>query len=119
MKKILICEDEPDAVKSISTYLKKRDYDVATALDGQEALDMWKTFEPDVILLDIRMPKINGIEVAQEIRKSNRPVKIIFVTSFQSQDIHREAALYDIVDYIIKPAAMDDIMKAVNAALSS
>ncbi len=117
MKRILICEDEPDAVESISAFLKRKHYDVAIALDGQEALRLAETFQPHLVLLDIRMPKLNGLEVVQEIRKFNTSAKIIFVTAFQSPGLSTEAALYDIVDYIIKPATMDDILKAVHTAL--
>jgi len=117
MKKILLCEDDPDIQASLKNILEKHGYETHTAPDGQEAIAMAIKVNPDVILLDIRMPKLDGLEVAGEIRKHSTQAKIIFVTAFQSPELIKEAAKYDIFDYIIKPASPEKILKTIEDAL--
>jgi YesN/AraC family two-component response regulator len=115
--KILICEDEKDAQQSMSHILSRRNYEVFTANDGQESIEQAGKIKPDVVMLDIRMPKIDGIEVAKEIRKFDKETKIIFVTGFQSPELLKEASKYDIVNYLVKPASSEDIVKFIELAL--
>jgi two-component system response regulator VicR len=119
MKRILICEDEKDTQESIKNILMKRNYEVYTAQDGQDSINKTKELKPNLILLDIRMPKIDGIEVANEVRKFDNNVKIIFITAFQSPQIAKETSKYNISDYLAKPVAPKDILKAVEDALST
>jgi CheY-like chemotaxis protein len=119
MKKILVCEDDPDIQKSLKNILKKNDYDVYAAQDGKEAIDLAKKISPDAILLDIRMPKVDGLEVAREIRKCNTQTKIIFITAFQSPELFREAAQYNIFEYLVKPVSPEDILKTIRDAVNS
>ena len=119
MKKILLCEDDPDIQASLKNILEKHGYETHTAPDGQEAIAMAIKVNPDLILLDIRMPKLDGLEVAGEIRKYNTQAKIIFITAFQSPELTKEAAKYDIFDYIVKPASAEDILTIVKKALSA
>ena len=117
MVKILICEDELDTQEAIKNILSKRNYEVLIAVDGKEAIEKAKELKPDLMLVDIRMPQIDGIEVAKEIRKFDSNVKIVFITAFQSPEIQKEASKYNISDYIVKPASSEDILKAVRGAL--
>jgi two-component system response regulator VicR len=119
MKKILICEDEADAVTYLNDKLKKDDYEVHTAVDGKEAIEKAKEVKPDLILLDIRMPKLDGLEVAKQIRKSDTHTKIIFITAFASPQLKQEAIKYNISDYIVKPTSNEEIVKAVESALKT
>jgi CheY-like chemotaxis protein len=117
MKKILICEDEQDAQTSLKNLLTKRSYEVLAVNNGQDAAEQARTFQPDLILLDIRMPKIDGIEVAGMIREFDKKVKIIFVSAFNSEQMKKEASHYDISGYITKPASSDNIIQTIEAAL--
>jgi DNA-binding response OmpR family regulator len=117
MRKILICEDEQDAQDSLKNLLVKRSYDVLGVNNGQDAIEQAKAFQPDLILLDIRMPKIDGIDVARSIRDIDKKVRIIFVTAFDSQEIKKEASHFDISGYITKPASTDSIIKTIETAL--
>jgi two-component system response regulator VicR len=117
MRRILICEDERDTQESLKRLLQRKDYEVFGVYDGKDAIDKAKELYPDLILLDIRMPKIDGLEVAREIRKTNKTAKIIIVTAFASPQIEQEASRYDISDYIVKPAAPEDIVRVVEQAL--
>jgi DNA-binding response OmpR family regulator len=115
--KILICEDESDSQKALKDLLVKRSYEVFTASDGKESIEKAKGLNPDLMLLDIRMPKIDGIEVAREIRKFDSGVKIIFITAFESPELCRESMQYDISDYIVKPTSPEAILESVREAL--
>lgn len=119
MKKILICEDESDVQESMANILIKRKYAVYAAKDGEEAINQARKIDPALILLDIRMPKFDGLEVAKQIREFNLKTKIIFITAFQSPELTKEAAKYDILDYIVKPTTSQEILNVVNAALLS
>ena len=116
--KILVCEDEYGSHKAISDILNKKGYEVYGAVDGQDAIEKAKEIGPDLILMDIRMPKIDGLEAAREIRRNDAGVKIIFLTAFKSPELSLEANKYDISDYIIKPASPELILESVSRALS-
>lgn len=117
MKRILVCEDEADAKDSLVNMLRRRNYDAAGAEDGEEALKKAKEWKPDLIILDIRMPKLDGLDVTRELRKADRNVRIIFITAFHSPQIQQEARKYDISEYIVKPVMPEDILAAVRKAL--
>jgi YesN/AraC family two-component response regulator len=116
-KKILICEDEKDSRDSLKNILVRRNFEIYTASNGEESILRAKEVKPDLILLDIRMPKINGLEVAKQIRNWDIKSKIIVITSFQSPELYKEAVKYNIIDYIVKPMDTNDLLKVINAAL--
>ena len=80
MNKILIIDDDARLVKNVETYLADFDYHIEGALNGMEGLEKVKTFQPDLIILDLMMPKMDGLEVCREIRKENQ-VPIIMLTA--------------------------------------
>jgi len=116
-QKILVCEDECDSREAIKNILTKRNYEVYTAKDGKESIEKAREIKPHLLILDIRMPKIDGIEVVKEIRRFDTKVKIIFLTAFQSPQLSKEAAKYNIYDYIVKPPSPHYLIKAVGDAL--
>lgn len=117
MKRILICEDEKVSQESLKNLLVKRNYEVFGADNGQEAITKAKELNPDLIMLDIRMPKIDGIEVAREVRQFAKNTKIIFITAFASPELQKEALKYNISNYFIKPVTFDAILQSVEEAL--
>lgn len=116
-KRILICEDEKETRELLRDILKRYSDEIHLVADGKEAVDKVKQIKPDLILLDIRMPKLDGIEAAKRIRKFDTKAKIIFVTGFNSRELTREAAKYDIFDYIIKSDSTQSILQAISKAL--
>ena len=119
MKKILICEDEYDASESMRNVLTKNNYEAFTAVDGLDAIKKTKEIKPDLILLDIRMPNLDGIDVARQIREFDTNVKIVFISGFQSNELFKEASKYNISNYIVKPTSTTDILKAVQVVFSA
>ena len=118
MKKILICEDEEDMQLILTTALTQRNFEVHSAKDGAQAKKKSKRLKPDLILMDIRMPKLDGIEVAKEIRKFDNKVKIIFMTAFESPQIKNEASKYNITAYLNKTIPLEENIKSIEEALS-
>jgi DNA-binding response OmpR family regulator len=118
MKKILICEDEQDIREALLKILSRSEYEVQTCENGKEAIDKTREFKPNAILLDVRMPKIDGLEAAREIRRFDKQVKIIFVTAFASEEIRKEASQYNIADYLVKPIPPEIIIQKIEQHLS-
>lgn len=116
MLTILIADDNKQIASILEEYSKKEDFTPSIARDGQEALNLFKTIHPDIILLDVMMPQIDGFEVCREIRKTSN-VPIIMITA-RGEDFEKIMGL-DIGadDYIVKPFSPGEVMARVRAAM--
>ncbi|MBI3085635.1 MAG: response regulator [candidate division NC10 bacterium] len=103
MARVLVVDDEPDAVELLQEFLTAKGYDVLTASDGEEALRQVKEHRPHLILLDVRMPKLNGMEVLKRVREIDHEVGVIMVTAVNEEETGREALKLGAFDYITKP----------------
>ena len=103
MPRVLVVDDEPDAVELLQEFLTAKGYEVIAASDGEEALRKVKEDRPHLILLDIRMPKMNGIEVLRRVREIDREVGVIMVTAVNEEETGRQALQMGAFDYITKP----------------
>jgi len=103
MPRVLVVDDEPDAVELLQEFLTAKGYEVCTAGDGEEALRQVKEQRPHLILLDVRMPKMNGLEVLKRVREIDREVGIIMVTAVNEEETGREALKLGAFEYITKP----------------
>jgi YesN/AraC family two-component response regulator len=114
---ILIVDDEKDILEGTRSFLSYRyECNIETADNGEEAIEKVKTFKPDVILLDIKMPGISGIEVISVIKKINPASKIIVISAWKSAEVVNQAIAKGAVDYMGKPlslAALSDKMQSV------
>lgn len=115
--KILIVDDEPDVCEVISNFLGKRGYDVITANDGQEALSKLSTEKPDLILLDIRMPEMDGMECLRRIKELDKEVPVIMVTCVTNIDIARKSMELGATDYLTKPLGYSALETAISMHL--
>jgi CheY-like chemotaxis protein len=120
-EKILVVDDEPAVIMIISKYLEHKDYDVIAATNGEEALVKALIEKPDLVLLDSRMPVMDGWEMLKRIRKhpglNNLPV--IMVTALcEAKDVTIASTL-GIEDYITKPFDPTDLVEKVDQALKS
>lgn len=115
-KLILICDDEEGVRESLSLILGN-DYKLAFATNGNEALNFLKKHNADLVIMDIKMPQKNGLDVVKELHQHKPNTKVIMVTGYQSVETAREASKYGIVDYITKPfeslAVKDAVKKAI------
>lgn len=115
-KIILIADDNKDIVDILKIYAQKEGYKAVCAYDGEQALKMYKEYNPMLILLDVMMPKINGFDVCKQIRQTSN-VPIIMVTA-KSEEADRILGL-DIGadDYVIKPFSPREVMTRIKAVL--
>lgn len=116
-KRILIADDEPDIIEIINYNLQINGYEVETAKDGDEAIQKAKQFKPDLIILDIMMPKKNGIEVCKILRSQpefNETV-IIFLTALNDELSHVKGLEFGADDFISKPVSPKIVLSKVNA----
>ncbi|KEC82778.1 MULTISPECIES: LytR/AlgR family response regulator transcription factor [Acinetobacter] len=105
---ILICDDEPLAVERLSRLVSQLGHQViATAQHGQQALEMVQQFEPDVVLLDIQMPEMDGLSCAQHLAHFNPTPAIVFCTAFDEHAL--QAIQSQAKGYLLKPIGKDDL----------
>ncbi|MGH7364534.1 MAG: response regulator [Candidatus Methylomirabilales bacterium] len=103
MAKVLVVDDEPEAVELLVEFLSSKGYEVLTATSGEEALRRVREDRPHLVLLDIRMPKMSGLEVLRRIREIDAEMGIIMVTAVNEEDVGRQALELGAFDYIVKP----------------
>lgn len=117
MHKVLVVDDEESIVELLKYNLEKSGYEVRTALDGIEAVEVAKKFIPDLVLLDIMMPKMDGVETCRILRNTPELQKtfIIFLTARAEE--YSEVAAFDVGadDYITKPIKPRALMSRINA----
>lgn len=114
--KVLVVEDEPQIVELLKLYLEREGYQVAVAEDGKKALYLFQKDKPDLIILDLLLPGVDGLEVCKIIRKSSQ-VPIIILTA-KGEEIDRILGLeLGADDYITKPFSPREVVARVNAVL--
>lgn len=119
-KKVLIVDDEPNIIVPLEFLMKQNNYDVQTAQTGEIAMDLISDWKPDLILLDIMLPGMDGYEVCQKIRqkKEFRQTKIVFLSAMaRSIDIAKGMGLAA-DDYITKPFAIDYVVGKIKELLA-
>ena len=115
-KKILIVDDEYQITRVLKRSLQAHRYDVRTAGDGETALDTFHDFHPDLVITDLQMPEMNGIELCREIRKiSEVPIIVLSVNGEEKTKVEALDAGAD--DYMTKPFGMDELLARVRATL--
>lgn len=117
MKKILIADDEQNMLWAIKRALKGKEYKIITASDGLEALEKFKTHEPDLVLLDFKMPKMDGMNVLKEIKNINSKIPVIMITAHGTMESAIEAMKIGALDYISKPFDIDELKIQIKKAL--
>ncbi|MGD0265522.1 MAG: response regulator [Candidatus Methylomirabilota bacterium] len=103
MPRVLVVDDEPDFIELLREFLTAKGYEVIAASNGEEALRKVKEDRPHLILLDVRMPKMNGLEVLKQVREIDHEVGVIMVTAVNEEETGRQALKLGAFDYITKP----------------
>jgi len=116
-KRILIADDEPDILEIVSYNLGKEGYEVYTAKDGNEAIERAKQLNPDLIILDVMMPKKTGVEVCAILRSQSlfQETLIIFLTALSDESSHIKGLETGADDYVSKPISPKVLVSRVNA----
>jgi len=115
---VLIVDDEPSILQTLSGLLSDEGFEVSTAVNGYEALKIIDSESPDLVLLDIWMPGIDGIETLQEIKKDNPHIQVIIITGHGTIETAVRATKLGAFDLIEKPLSIDKIILAINNALN-
>jgi two-component system nitrogen regulation response regulator NtrX len=115
---ILIVDDEPSILQTLGGLLADEGFQVTTAANGYEALKIIDTESPDLVLLDIWMPGIDGIETLKEIKKENPTIQVIIITGHGTIETAVNATKLGAYDLIEKPLSIDKVIVAINNALN-
>lgn len=116
---LLYVEDEIQTIQSIDFFLKRLFKDVFIAQDGEEALRLFSENKPDVIILDISIPKMDGLKVASKIREQNSEIPIIFVTAHSDNDKLLKAINLQTYSYLVKPIRVDELNQIILKCIKS
>ena len=115
-RKVLLVDDEPLTLTIMSQALRKAGYDTAEARSGQQALDLAFAFQPDLVVLDVVMAGMSGIEVAKQLH-ADTTIPFMFISASAEADIVRQATEYGAVGYLLKPFDVAQVVPAFEAAL--
>lgn len=120
MKKVLIVDDEEVNVQILANIIGKQGYSIETAMNGKEAVDKVNSFAPDIVLLDVEMPVLNGLEALKEIRKnhSQNQLPVIMITVKDSTQDIIEALDLGANDYVTKPVDINVLLARIRMQLT-
>jgi DNA-binding response OmpR family regulator len=117
-KRILLCDDDYEIVESMRMLLESKGYAVIVARDGNQGLVMAERENPDLLILDMMMPKRSGFLVLEKLRRSRtEPMRIIMITANEGSRHKAYAEMLGVDDYIRKPFAMDRLLESVEKLL--
>jgi two-component system response regulator AtoC len=116
--KILIIDDEPSQLELLRMFLTRKGYVVESASSGSEGIEAEKRFEPDVVILDIHLPDMDGLEVLQHFKKKSPKTHTIMVTAYHDMETTVKAMKLGAYEYITKPIDGEDLERAVVRALN-
>jgi len=120
MKKILIADDDHDIVELLESRLMANNYNVVTAHDCSDAIKKAYSESPDLILLDIKMPKVGGLSAFDSLQMYSRTesIPVIFITAYPSKDIQDKAYAMGAAGFVAKPFDTDELISKINNALN-
>jgi len=113
-KKILVVDDDVDIVRIVTKMLSREEHEVETASSGEEALEKISLRKPDIILLDIMMPRMNGLEALRKIKDIDPSIYIIMITAFGDIDSYLDAMEWGAFEYINKPFETEELLRMIN-----
>jgi DNA-binding NtrC family response regulator len=114
--KLLLVDDEKDFIESLAERLQLRDFDVSTALNGDDAFNLIREKEFDVIVLDVKMPGKSGIDTLKEIKNINQLSQVIMLTGHATVESAIQGMKLGAYDYIMKPTITEELINLINKA---
>ena len=111
--KLLIVDDEAEICEFLKSFFEDRDFKVATANNGAAALQQVERFGPEVVLLDIQMPGMDGLQTLKKMKETHPQLKVIMVTAVETQEKIEEAMRLGADNYITKPLSLEYLEKDV------
>jgi len=119
MSKILIIDDEKDILNTLSSILEDEGFTVSKAMDGKEGLAIFEREEPDIVLLDVWMPELDGIEVLKGIKKKNKDAIVIVMSGHGTISTAVEAVKVGAYDFLEKPLSIEKVLEVVSRGLGT
>ncbi len=116
-ERILVIEDEDHIAQGLELNLSKQGYEVRTAKDGLQGLDKWRTWKPDIIVLDIMLPMIDGFSVLRTIRKEDERVPILILSAKGNTASKIKGLKYGVDDYLAKPFDLEEFILRIERLL--
>ena len=116
----LLIVDDHDLIRESTQLMLEGEPDlevVGEAVNGRHALELCRRLRPDLVLMDVRMPEMDGLTATREIKKEMPAISVLVVSAYESEDYRREAASAGATDYILKDAERYQLLEAVHAAL--
>jgi DNA-binding NtrC family response regulator len=117
MKKVLIIDDDVMMLNALTTLLQDEGLAVMTAADGSHGIMLYKEHRPEVILLDLRLPSITGVEVLREIKRINAGAKVIIITGYSAPEVLEETMRSGAFGFYEKSRDVDELLKLIQNAL--
>jgi DNA-binding response OmpR family regulator len=117
-KKILVVEDDAHIAEGLNLNLSLQGYDVCIASDGVAALDKWRRWGPDLIVLDIMLPMIDGLSVLQQIRQEDQQIPILILSAKSASDDRVRGLEFGVDDYLSKPFNLDEFLLRIERLLT-
>jgi CheY-like chemotaxis protein len=114
---LMIVDDNEGVRHLVSRWLERAGFTVSQAKDGAEAMEIIRKAPPDVVLADIRMPKINGLELARMIKRDFPAVKVVLMTAYSSPQTIAQAKREGVDDYLEKPFTQDQVEKTARQVM--
>lgn len=118
LARVLLADDHPDMLSVVAHLLGRTFNVVGTVGDGESLLDVATELRPDVLVLDISMPLLTGIEAAQRLRERGNPARIVFLTVHNDPDFVRASLATGAFGYVVKPCVATDLVPAIREALA-
>ncbi|WP_242611186.1 response regulator transcription factor [Blastococcus saxobsidens] len=115
--RLLVVDDEPNIRELLSASLRYAGFEVATAADGQQALSMAASFRPDLLVLDVMMPGLDGFAVVRRLRESGRHTPVLFLTARDAAEDKVSGLTLGGDDYVTKPFSLDEVVARIRAVL--
>lgn len=117
MAKVMVVDDAAFMRITLKNILTKAGFEVEEAVDGMDAIEKYAASKPDAVTMDITMPRKDGLEAAEEIRKIDSDAVILMCTALGQENMVRKAVLLGVKDFIVKPFEPEKVVSAVNSAL--
>ena len=117
MARILVVDDEQEVCDMLNKFLTLKGHEVFTALSGEDALALVKKERPHIVLLDIRMPYMDGIECLERIKEIDKEIAVIMITAIKQDDVGMKAMELGAYDYITKPLNLQYLQDCLMAKL--
>ncbi len=117
MSRILIIDDDENILHTLETVLQEAGYEVLATADGPQGIELFKEKAPDLVLLDLALPSISGLEVLKKIRELDTEAKVLIITGYGSEESSRVAVRYGAVGFLTKPVGVNALLQEIRSAI--